>query len=232
MAQRMPSPLDDPRSALDYYPTPPWATRALLHFVIPGGATNLHGMSCWEPACGCGHMAVVLKEFFGRVHASDVYPHGHGAVGSFVGASDASNPALLLDDVATCPFQPDWIITNPPFTLATAFVRRALTLARQGVAMLVRTQWLESDERFQLFMEFEPWTVAVFSERVPMIKGRWDPDASSATSYSWVVWIKTNGAFMPSRGNFPCFQAMIIPPGCRQSLTMPDDIARFAQEAA
>jgi hypothetical protein len=29
---------------------------------------------------------------------------------------------------------------------------------------------------------------AQFAERVHMVKGRWNPDASSATAYAWFVW--------------------------------------------
>jgi hypothetical protein len=46
----------EPDDSLGYFPTPPWATRALMERVLPTldicelGAT-------WEPACGEGHMA-------------------------------------------------------------------------------------------------------------------------------------------------------------------------------
>ena len=43
---------------LDYFPTPPWAARAgaeLIRFVDPEART------IWEPACGDGHMAAVLR---------------------------------------------------------------------------------------------------------------------------------------------------------------------------
>ncbi len=38
----------------------------------------------------------------------------------------------------------DWVITNPPFRLAEDFVHRSLVVARQGVAVLVRTVFIES----------------------------------------------------------------------------------------
>jgi hypothetical protein len=45
----------------------------------------------------------------------------------------------------------DWLITNPPFgTKTVRFVLRALELARVGVAMFVRLQWLETVERYEL----------------------------------------------------------------------------------
>ena len=221
----------NPTDALDFFPTPPWATRALLHYVIPNGARGLMRMRCWEPAAGEGHMAEVLKEFFAAVHGSDVHDHGYGETGSFVGAGDADAPALPLDDLSRCPFPPDWIITNPPFSLAGAFARRALAEAGEGVALLLRTAWLESGERFRLFMDHQPWCCATFAERVPMVEGRWDPEARSATCYSWFVWLKTHGRFAPARGPYPVFQQAIIPPVCRETLTLDSDIARFAGAA-
>ena len=59
MAQRV-----EPKDSADDFPTPPWATRALLEHVLrnPG---ELATMRCLESACGAGHMAKVLKEYFG-----------------------------------------------------------------------------------------------------------------------------------------------------------------------
>ena len=53
--------------------------------------------------------------------------------------------------------------------------------------MLVRTQWIEGAGRLtlSLFRDQPPTIYAPFVERVPMIKGRWDPNASTATAYAW-----------------------------------------------
>jgi hypothetical protein len=120
----------EPPAALDYFPTPPWATRALFKhvlLVLGVGAVN----SAWEPACGEGHMAAVIAEFASSTTASDIFDYGYGVV-----------PVDFLFDAPAA--RPDWIITNPPFSLACEFTLRALDLAREGVAMLVRTQWIES----------------------------------------------------------------------------------------
>ena len=61
MAQRK-----EAKGSLDDFPTPPWATRALLEHVIEqGGYTDR--LTALEPACGVGHMAKVLREYFGEV---------------------------------------------------------------------------------------------------------------------------------------------------------------------
>ena len=54
----------------DNFPTPPWATRALLeHVIADRGPFN--GQTCVESACGAVHMANPLAEYFGEVRASD-----------------------------------------------------------------------------------------------------------------------------------------------------------------
>jgi hypothetical protein len=63
--------------------------------------------------------------------------------------------------------------------LACDFTLRALALATDGVAMLVGRQWIESVGRYEkLFRDRPPLLYAPFVERVPMVKGRWDPDAA------------------------------------------------------
>jgi hypothetical protein len=202
MAQRR-----EPPDALDYFPTPPWATRALFRHVLPAFGIDAIGR-VWEPACGEGHMAAVIAEFTrSPVTASDLYNYGFGS----------ALHDFLHDDPPTAP---DWIITNPPFSVAHEFTLRALDLANDGVAMLVRTQWIEGLGRYEkLFRDRPPALYAPFVERVPMVKGRWDPDASTATAYAWFVWCRR--ASGPAR-------IVWIPPGCRAGLARPDDRPRFA----
>jgi hypothetical protein len=124
MAQRR-----EPRDALDYFATPPWATRPLFVHVLPQLGVQRLGQ-VWEPACGEGHMAAALAEFAEAVSASDVFSYGYG-----------TTPIDFLSDGPPWG-RPRWIITNPPFVAACEFTLRALDLTEEGVAMLVRTQWI------------------------------------------------------------------------------------------
>ena len=127
MAQRR-----DPPDALDYFPTPPWATRALFKHVLPAIDVKVI-RSAWEPACGEGHMAAVLEESVTEVVvASDIWDYGFGQDDHFL----HDGPLI----------RPEWIITNPPFVAACEFTLRALDLASEGVAILVRTQWIEESD--------------------------------------------------------------------------------------
>jgi hypothetical protein len=171
MAQR-----SEAKDSPDDFPTPPWATRALCEHIL--GPAEIAGLSCLEPACGRGYMAKPLAEYFDRVEASDAYQYGFAPVRDFL-----SNPYEAQSH--------DWVITNPPFRLAEEFVLQALTVARRGVAILARTVFLESSGRFNaIFSHSPPSSFAQFVERVPMVKGRIDQKASTATGYAWLIWDK------------------------------------------
>jgi len=170
MAQRT-----EPKDSPDDFPTPPWATRALVEHIL-GSAEALAGLTCLEPACGAGHMAKVLKEYFAEVHSADAFAYGYGEIRDF-----------LRHPYPCSSF--DWVITNPPFRLAEEFVLSALHVARQGVAILARTVFLESVGRYAgIFRETPPTKFAQFTERVPMVRGRLDGKATTATGYAWLVW--------------------------------------------
>jgi hypothetical protein len=193
----------EPDDSLDFFPTPPWATRALIEQVL---GKEIH--SVWEPACGAGHMAEVLCEYCDHVTATDIFDYGYGIKHDFLSEHSTISPR-------------DWIITNPPFgDLTEQFVLRAIERAQIGVAMFVRLQWLESVGRYEsIFRDHPPTCIAFFAERVPLCKGEWKPEGATATAYIWLVWIK---------GQHP--QAPFwIPPGQRESLTKTDDAARFTQ---
>jgi hypothetical protein len=174
MAQRT-----EAKDSADDFPTPPWATRALLEYII-NCREGLANKSCLEPACGAGHMARTLAEYFGSVHYSDANQYGFGPVRDFLSYPFETNSV-------------DWVITNPPFRLSEEFVVRALQVANEGVAILARTVFIESVGRYRNLFEKTPPTIfAQFSERVPMVKGRLDRKASTATGYAWLVWEKSS----------------------------------------
>lgn len=198
---------------LDYFPTPPWGTRALCEVVL-GGQDALSGLTCWEPACGEGHMARPLGEFFGTVHASDVYPHGYGESGDFLDAG--------LGTFWQPPGQVDWIITNPPYHAGESFARRALSIARVGVALLLRSAWMEGIERDALFRSNPLSIYAPFIERLAMVEGRLERKASSATAYAWFVWIHGAGDTRLVR----------IPPGSKRRFDRDDDWRQSADLGA
>ena len=212
--------------SLDYFPTPPFATRALCEFLSRGAPSlPLADMRVWEPACGELHMARALGEYFGDVRSSDVHRYGDHEVMDFLffGGREPET---------------DWIITNPPFVLAEQFIQTALTVAKGGVAMLLRGAFLEGQDRYaHLFERTPPDYVLQFTERVVMLEGRLiragevDPfaekggtKASSATSYCWFVWLGGGFEWRDTRLRW------IAP--CRQRLERPGDYPDYAAVAA
>lgn len=196
MAQRVEA-LDSP----DDFPTPPWAARALVMHILDNPAL-LSGKTCLEPACGAGYLSRTLREYFGSVTSSDAHDYGFGEVRDFLAGPIAMNSV-------------DWVITNPPFRLSEEFVLRSLKIAREGVAILARTVFIESIGRYyNLFQNTPPTKFAQFSERVPMVKGRVDRKATTATGYAWLVWEKNSLPAHP--------RLMWIPP-CRKQLERVSD---------
>ncbi len=153
----------------DFFPTPAWATHALVNNERFIG-------EIWECACGDGSMAKVLEQSGRRVFASDLYPRGYGTSG--------------IDFLAS-KRRIDNIVTNPPFNCAEGFVAQGLRLARRKFALLLRLAFLEGANRAEtIFLKHPPSRVWVFSERITFyIKGA-EKAGSGTTAYAWFVWDK------------------------------------------
>lgn len=211
----------EPDDSLDFFPTPPWATRALIEEILvpyfdtydnasEGSGRQFERLRIWEPACGEGHMAEVLREYCPDVLATDIFDYGYGdRVLDFLSELEADGEDR------------DFIVTNPPFNeKGEAFVLQALKRARVGVAMFVRLQWLETVGRYErIFKDNPPTRIVFYAERVNLCKGRWDPEGGTATAYIWLVWMKGEAPRAPHW----------LPPTFRKSLTLPDDAVRFTQ---
>lgn len=171
MAQRA-----EARDSLDDFPTPPWGGRALVTMLINRGIAL--GTVCHEPAVNRGYLARGLKDYWPTVTGADIHDYGSGyPVRDFLFPGDDSPRA-------------DWVITNPPFRLAEQFASQAIERSRIGAALLCRTQFSESVGRYEgLFRDTRPSFIFQFTERLPMVKGRIDKAASTATAYAWYVWI-------------------------------------------
>lgn len=120
------------RRALDFYPTPAWATRVLLDRL-----PNLCGRVL-ECCSGKGDISHALAERPTiRVVENDIDPR---CASDF--HLDATDPlAWQQMNRQAGPF--DWVVSNPPFSLATKIVPRAHAYAVRGSAMLLRLSYLE-----------------------------------------------------------------------------------------
>lgn len=184
----------EPDDSLDDFPTPPWATRAMIaHVLLPNGVYP-GNKTAREPACNRGYMARPLSEYFAHVRASDIFDYGYE---HHIETTDYLFPGKM--------WPAEWTITNPPFRLAQQFIEKSFdTPGWQGTAVIVRSAFLEGGERYHsLFKEKPPSIVAQHAERVIMTKGIVrDPNKtyvgdlglprrpSTATSYCWLIWLR------------------------------------------
>jgi hypothetical protein len=153
----------------DFFPTPAWATRALIDNEAFEGRI-------WECACGDGEMARVLASAGYDVRATDLHARGFGTSGvDFLRAKGSV----------------DNIITNPPYNAAEAFVAHGLRLARRKLALLLRLAFLEGANRANtIFLKTPPSRVWVFSERITFYMKDAPRAGSGTTAYAWFVWDK------------------------------------------
>lgn len=153
----------------DFYPTPAWATRALMESEIFLG-------DIWEPACGTGDMSRVIEDYGFRVKSTDLNDYGYGT---------PNINFLHTDDEATN------VITNPPYNLAQEFIEKSLLITRKKSAFLMRLAFLEGVNRQQtLFTKNPPARVWVFSERITFYPAGVKKGGSGTTAYAWFVWDK------------------------------------------
>ena len=119
------------RVAMDFYPTPPEVTEALLNFLLLPCSQKI-----WEPACGENDMVNAIRN------------RGYDVIGTDINMGVDFLTAELPDGV-------DWIITNPPFSHAENFIRRCIE-HKKPFALLLKSQYWHAKNRLELFRESPP----------------------------------------------------------------------------
>jgi hypothetical protein len=153
----------------DFFPTPSWATYALIENEPFVG-------EIWEPACGDGAMARVLALRGNPVIATDLYDRGFGQTGI-----DFLQSTRIADN----------IVTNPPYNAAEGFVRVGMKSVRRKFALLLRLAFLEGANRATtIFARCPPSRVWVFSERITFYPAGAVRKGTGTTAYAWFVWDK------------------------------------------
>lgn len=149
------------RAESDFYPTPPEATQALLDFLkLPKGTV------IWEPACGEQHMAEVMRLNGYEVLTTDIQ----------------TGTDYLTAERMEC----DWIITNPPFSLADQFIRRSIEHGKP-FALLLKSQYWHAKKRLALFRSYPPAFVCPLTWR-PDFTFKQRGKGSPLMDVMWVVW--------------------------------------------
>ena len=161
--------LNGEREKNDFYPTPAIAIQALLERETFTG-------NIWECACGKGDISKVCKEFGYETKNSDLIDYGYGEVRDFFDTENVE----------------DNIVTNPPYRLALEFILKAKESSNRKIAMFLKTVFLESAKRYDMFQDVDyPLKVVYqFSKRVSLYKGGIKMKNGGMISYAWYVWDK------------------------------------------
>lgn len=159
------------RRAGDFYQTPPSMTRQFLD------ALPIRHLPVLEPAAGTGALAGVLRERHGRI---------------WVRAYDILDGHDFLEEKKTI----STIITNPPFSLSTEFIKKCMTVATKRFSLLMPVDYLHGIERFREI--YEPrgqWALThlhVYVRRA-MLSGDIREDGLYETgmiTWAWYTWLK------------------------------------------
>lgn len=172
------------RAEDDFYATNPKDVKDFL---------NVYGEikgSVLEPCIGAGHLAKVVY-----VDNPDVTISGYDIVDRKSGFSTTIQDFLKADIKADF----DYVITNPPYSLAEEFIRKSLTCVKENgkVIMFLKLQFLEGVGRKDLFDNFPPKYIYVCRKRANPLRAGSEIDpstgkkwASSTICFAWFVWEK------------------------------------------
>lgn len=163
------------RRKSDFYQTPYSMTRQFLDVKFP---VYLSLASVLEPAAGAGAMVEVLRERFGNVQHYDLVRDGKD----------------FLDHSGMV----DYVITNPPFSLANQFIEKCMEITKREFALLMPLNYLQGKQRYDRFFcgdavreaRLRLKKVYVFT-RMPMLSGEVRGDGKYPTgmqAYAWYWW--------------------------------------------
>ena len=180
------------REALDYYATPPQEVTNILKTM---GLEITAQDYVLDPACGGGHMIKGIVDYFPRVQlaGTDIKDRTTRLIKDLKENTNSTyyygkEYNFLSDEypVKEC----DYIIMNPPFSIIIPFVQHSLDIAKKGVLMFGRLQFLESVARYEkIFIDNPPTDVWVYVDRVACSKnGDFSTKPSSVQAYAWFYW--------------------------------------------
>lgn len=165
----------------DFYATNPKALEMLFAAEEFGVGEYL------EPCAGQGHLSKNIIKLIpsAKITNLDIVDRG-------------------LENVIVCDFLDyksekkfDYIVTNPPYSLAKEFVEKGIELLQPDgkMAMFLKIQFVEGEKRRKLFQEIPPKYIYVFTKRMATFNNGNQVDENGkpwATTmcHAWFVWKK------------------------------------------
>lgn len=172
------------RVEYDYYATNPKAVEMLLR------EYEFNGNKMLEPCVGAGHIANAVKSFKGyeNVEITGVdlinrnYPNT--IIANFLEWDNGEKY--------------DFIISNPPYSLAQEFIEHGLDLLNEDgqIAMFLKIQFLEGQKRKFFFEDNPPKYVYVFRNRMATWNNGQEVDPKTGKKWAttmchaWFIWEK------------------------------------------
>jgi hypothetical protein len=182
------------RKKSDFYETPYSITNHLLQV-----EDFDKSLAVCEPACGAGAISNILKKHWNNVEAYDI------------------ERDFLLETG-----QYDYIITNPPFSLANKFIQKAKEVATKKFAFLLPLSYLHGKKRYDdIYMEKKYGLKKVYVlTRYPMLGESLRKDGKYNTGmmvYAWYIfenhydgaptidWIDNNADVLSKKDSYSMF---------------------------
>ena len=167
----------------DFYATPPSSVIDLLNIETFDFTNNIF----LEPCVGMGHIIETVK---------NKYPNLN-----YIGIDliDRGYKDVIIDDFLNYDFtyKVGNIISNPPFSLAENFIRKAMSILDENgkCCMFLKIQFLEGQARKDFFKEYPPKKIYVFSKRQNPLRNGKETDENgkkwnSTMCFAWFVWEK------------------------------------------
>lgn len=179
------------RKPADLYPTPVDGTESLIPVLKamkrPDGSPIKR---IWEPACGDGRLARVLEWHGFEVIATDLREHpgfGHGGL-DFLLATPQDQWGEIIGEV-------DAIVTNPPFSLAEEFIRRAHLFTPNVAMLLKQTFWNVGGRSKGLWFDHMPDMELKLTWRLAFLEA--ERGSSPLMDCMWAIWNGDNAATVP-----------------------------------
>lgn len=182
------------REALDYYATP---SQEVTNILKTMGLEITAQDYVLDPACGGGHMMKGIVDYFPRVQlvGTDIKDRTTQLIKDLKENTNSTYYYGKEYDFLSGEYpikECDYIIMNPPFSIIIPFVQHSLDIAKKGVLMFGRLQFLESVARYEkIFIDNPPTDVWVYVDRVACYKnGDFSTKPSSVQAYAWFYWDK------------------------------------------
>lgn len=165
----------------DFYATDPQAVEMLMDVY------KFNEGSFLEPCVGNGNISSVIEDKFpnSQVVSIDLVDRGY--------------PNTIVHDFLTYETNEkyDNIITNPPYSLAKEFVEKGMDLLNDNgkMAMFLKIQFFEGEKRREMFKNYPPKYIYVFTKRMATWNNGNPTDENGkrwATTmcHAWFVWEK------------------------------------------